>query len=475
LNFQENILAALIPRTQAEKPLVTQAFQELARARVPSEYFTGNYKILFDYVVKQNGHNTVLDRDILEARLSQETFSDEEKNELRILYSTCKEQIVPIDKFKELVPAFVEECGKINFGNALRTSTQILTEGARDGQKQLKGLADAKRYLMNKVSGVQLGFDDFFPEDNVFQSMDKLWEQYNAVELNPSYGIKTGEKEIDLLTGGILPGELWVNAAFAKEGKSQRLKNWAYYASVIEKRNTVYFSLETSFDQLNRQFVSLHSCNPKFGNPFGIEEEKIAFGKLSSTEKTRLKEITDDFNSIDKGILHLVQLPYESTVLTIRDKLLYLNSLWPVDIVYLDYASLLKPIFYKNSTVTETTQIFNMLKQLALTFNNGKGIPMVTCHQISRQARTEAEKSETQRYGIGALSDAAGVERAADFVTWLLRTDEMIDRSEVKCGVYYTRRTKLRPDWMLMERYECSKLNSMEPEIVMTGDIHLID
>lgn len=477
MNFQELVLSSLIPRSQVEKYLADEAFKELARARIPSSYFSGNHNVLFGYVFRQNSKNTILDRDILESYLSQEEISDEKKNEIRILFNTCKEQAVSIDKLKEVLPAFVDQMGILHFGDALQTSTRILTEGLQSGREKLYGLTDAKRYLIDKISGLLSFNSESFPEGDILECMDRLWEMYCISVNNPNFGIKTGEKEIDALTGGVLPGELWAIAGFAKEGKSQRLRNWAYHASMSAK-NVVYFSLEMGFDQLLRQFVSLHSCNPKFNNPFGIEEEKIAFGRLSSDEKNKLEEVTDDFkNNKEYGKLQLVQLPYESTVSTIREKLLYLNSLWKVDAVYLDYASLLKPEFYKNSTITETTQVFNMLKQLALTFNNGKAIPIITCHQISRVARTEAEKSEQKRYGIGAMADAAGVERACDFITWILRLDEMVQRREVKCGVYYSRRTGHRLDWLLMERYKCSKLNSidMSKEINEMGPTDLID
>lgn len=476
MNFQDSILSALIPRVPAEKYLTDEAFKEISKARVSASYFSSNYRILFDIIVKQQNKQTTLDREILEAYLIQGNYEEEKKNELRILFNTCKEQTVPLEKFIELIPAFVEQSNTLSFGDALTSATRILTEGMQNGKISLKGLTDAKKYLIDKISGLQGSDSASFPQAKVSESMQMLWDIYNEAQNNPGIGVLTGIKEIDAATRGIRKGELWILGGFMGEGKSQGLRNFAYYASAVQKKNVVYATLEMPLRDLLVQFVSLHSTNPKFKNPFGVKSTGIYNGELSKEDLIKLEEVTTDYsNSSQFGINHILQLPFGSTVSSLKEKLVYLNSLFKIDCLYLDYTALLKPEFVKHSTVAETTQVANDLKSMALGFNDGEGLAVVAAHQVSRDARQRAEKAEIKRYDYAFLADSAGVERAADVILWILRTTEMQEQREIKMGVNKFRRGKTIPDFRLREYYDCSKIESMVASVQELGRLDLID
>jgi replicative DNA helicase len=275
--------------------------------------------------------------------------------------------------------------------------------------------------------------------------------------------------------GGARKGELWIVGGYMGEGKSQFLRGYAYHASTVQHKNVVYATLEMPFRDLLIQFAALHSTHPKFNNPFGIKATPIFNGSLSLDDKAKLKEVTEDYEKEDYGINYILQLPFNTTVASLREKLIYLNSIFPVDILMLDYTALLKPEFTRMNSIDATTEIANDLKLTALSFNNGEGLPIIAAHQVSREARNRAEEAEVQRYDRAFLATSSGIERAADIILWLLRTDDMVAQREVKMGINKFRRGKIMPDFILREYYDCSKLSSIQMEKEIVGDTTLID
>lgn len=461
MDIQSSLLSAFIPRTLSEKPEADSAFAEAIQLKLCPENFTGHYRFLFEIIARQAPKKNILDREILETYLVPSKLSDEEKTQVRILFASCRETYTDIDKLKSLVPMFLEQQGAKELGAVLTDTARILMEGVRVGKADLKGFEDARKYLLKHVSGITSGVDTS-PQGFLSQKMDKFWKNYQQAKENPDYGIKSGIRELDAATGGARNGELFTIAGFAKEGKSQVLRNWAYNAAIRQHKNIVYISLEMSLDELMPLFLSLHSTHPKFGNTDGIKAFSISEGRLSDSEEARLKEVTEDFDmSTEYGLLYILQAPSGSTVSSLRNSLVSLNSVFSLDAVFLDYASLLRPDVAMDTTTMQVTAIYKALKDLALTFNNGRGIPVITAHQTSRAKREAVDKAGTKRYDMGYLSDASEVERSSDMVAWILRTEELKAAHELRMGMSYFRRGRTPPDWTCAEYYDCSQIRNM--------------
>lgn len=462
MDLQSTILSGLIPGSQSDKADSDAAFIEAIQLKLSASHFTGHFRFLFEVIGKQVARKSAVDREILETYLSNSKYDEEAKTQIRILFASCKEATVDIDKLRALIPSFIEQQNVKLFGNVMTDTVRILTEGMQVGKATLKGLDDARQYLIKNVASIASMTVGNTPQGQLQKSMDSVWALYEQAKSDPSFGIKSGIKELDDATRGARNGEIFTVAGFAKEGKSQMLRNWAYNAAIRNKKNVVYASLEMSFDQLNRLFVSLHSTHEKFNNPMGIKDFAISDGKLTPEQEVALKTVTDDFTySTDYGMLYVLQMPSGSTVSSLRSSLVYLNSMFPIDALFLDYASLMKPDTPMSTVTMQVTDIFKSLKDLALTFNDGAGLPIITAHQVSRAKREAVEKLENKRYDIGYLSDAAEVERTSDMVTWILRTDELIQSREVKMGISQFRRGRLPMDWRCREYYDCSKIESV--------------
>lgn len=461
-NFQETILSALIPRTQAEKSVADAALKEVIKCKVSARHFSSHYKTLFEIIALQSQRPSILDIDILTAYLEGSSLNDQQKSEVKILWSLCKNQFTANDKLELTCKAFIEEQNLINFGNALLTSGEILNQGKKIGKQDFKGLADAKKYLIDSISTLQGANDNSYPSDTVPEAVPTFWDDYFRRESNPSAGLLTGNVEIDRLTNGFDNGELIIIAASYAEGKSTLLRNFAYNASYIQKKNVLYFTLEMPHKQIMRELISLHSLNPKFKCPKGIHSNDIQRASLVPEQKVLLKEVTDDLqNNINYGILKIIQLPNNSTVSTIRDNLMYFQNEFPLHGVYVDYASLLSPEISRGNTISEVADTIKKMKNLANTFNNGAGVPIITAHQVSRDARTRVDKSEDKRYDRSFLSDSSEMEKSADMVFWALRTDEMEKAREIKMGVAKNRRGPKIPDWFVRENFSCSYVGSI--------------
>jgi len=470
LDLQSTILSGLIPRTQSEKPETDAALTEAIQLKLTSNHFTGMYRFLFEVIGSQAAKASILDREILETYLSSSTFTDEQKTQARILFASCREQTVEVDKLRTIIPAFIEQQGEKEFGAILTDTAKILTEGLRVGRSDLKGFDAARQFLIRHVTSIASATVGNSPQGPIAGSMDSFWDNYFQARSNPDFGIKSGIQELDAATGGARPGELFTVAGFAKEGKSQVLRNWAYNAAVRHHKNVVYASLEMPKDQLMDVFVSLHSTHEKFKNTDGIRAFDISDGKLTPAEEVSLKIVTDDWtNNPDYGILYILQMPSGSTVSSIQSQLAYIQSMFPIDALFLDYASLLNAETSMPTTTMQVTSIYKALKQMAITFNDGKGLPIISAHQTSRAKREAVDKSENKRYDMGYLSDAAEVERSSDMVSWILRTDDLVTEREIKMGISYFRRGRIPMDWRCREYYDCSKIGSLGPVAASFG------
>jgi len=463
MDYQATILSALIPKTNSDKEEVSASVKLAIESNLTPNYFSGPYKFIFETVLEQFTKEAILDREIFETYLTKGQLKEDEKIQYRIAFASCRESSTDREKLKELIPAFIEQENTRSIGEILTTTAHILKDGIDLGKKRAQGVEDAKKFLITRLAGLEKLTPTGAPQGELTKSMDRFWSVYNDEKNNPNTGIKCGfSREFDEYTRGMKRGELFTIAGYAKEGKSQFLRNYAYNAAINQGKNVIYVSLEMSFDQVNRLFVSLHSTNLKFGNPDGIKDTVISSGRLTPDEEEKLRIVTNDLStSSNYGILYNLQLPSGSNLYTLQNKMIYLNSLFPIDALFLDYASLLKPNSPKDTTVQETTDIYRELHEMARTFDNGRGLPICTAHQISRAKREAVDKMENKRYDRGYLSDSSEVEKSSDLCAWILRTEELAVAREVKCGISQFRRGPLPPDWMLREYFDCSKLESM--------------
>ena len=129
------------------------------------------------------------------------------------------------------------------------------------------------------------------------------------------------------------------------------------------------------------------------------------------------------------------------------------------DIIFIDYGLHITPNErVKGSPHVEYEKLMQSFKDLALhTFD---GIYVVNAHQINREGRKEAEKSE--KYTIRDLSMTAGAERSSDVILYLLRLDKYKQENEVRMGVIKNRDGKADDNGrMYFENYEVGLIDNL--------------
>jgi len=187
--------------------------------------------------------------------------------------------------------------------------------------------------------------------------------------------------------------------------------NMAYHAVTLRK-NVVFFSLEMPLSQAARRTITRHSNHPAFKVQGGLDYNSIKHGRLSQDNEKIFYNVIDDFSDASRyGRFHIMQLPHYSTVRFLREQLEQINHSFPVDLAVVDYVQLLRSERARAKRQEEVVEILKDLKQLAIDFDNGRGIPVITPYQITREARKRADKS--QEYDLDFLSDTSAAERTA--------------------------------------------------------------
>ena len=121
----------------------------------------------------------------------------------------------------------------------------------------------------------------------------------------------------------------------------------------------------------------------------------------------------------------------KTTIEEVRAKAEVINRQYPLDFIIIDYIGLLgapasNPKAAKNERINENLVL---AKQMALEFDRGEGVLMITPHQINRSGFKEAQKNGGV-YEIEALADANEAERSSDVVITVYQDKAFRQKSE---------------------------------------------
>jgi hypothetical protein len=105
----------------------------------------------------------------------------------------------------------------------------------------------------------------------------------------------------------------------------------------------------------------------------------------------------------------------------------------PFDILYLDYIEIMKSENSSKDYTLELNQRIKDLKQLAIHFNDGAGLRIVSAYQANRKGKENADKSDGE-YRLDGLSYANEAERSADVIIYSYLNDELRANNQNKIG-----------------------------------------
>lgn len=309
-------------------------------------------------------------------------------------------------------------------------------------KKKLKGINQAIEYFGSNARKLRMEQIDLKTDSFIRSKEDskEVIEAYRKRKRDPDsiMGMYTLLDKIDEVFKGTKLGDLFLVAAYVGQGKTTFVANMAYNA-LFQGLNGMFISMEMTFQEMRDLFYVLHTCNPdwhehqKFKNLAGkISYENVAYGELSELEQEFFEYASEDFNKrSDLGELILYQ-PRETLTPSTFEMEIYDREAElaeqgkKLDFVIIDYVGLMVQDRDKSygDFNTDLNNIIKRLKNIAMTFKDGRGIRVITPFQVNREGWKDAVKNDGV-YKLTALSNANESERASDQIITLFMTDEM--------------------------------------------------
>lgn len=317
---------------------------------------------------------------------------------------------------------------------AIVDAMEIIRNGKKIGTGEIaKGPDDARAYVLQTFAQIERNYSiEAAPEGDIRTERKSLLDDYaerkRMQESGEAQGILFGIEPLDQRTSGMQPGEVWLVAGYTNDGKSSLCVQVAWDAAVEQKKNVVFFTTETIRSQVARKLISRHSMLPQFGlAPHGLNSFDLKNGTLSPPDEEKLVEVVKDFTkSGDYGTVYVCQVPRGSSVTYLEQRLATLQRKFHIDFVVMDYLALLRSDRDRQTTREELASIMRDTKQVMTSFDNGRGVPILSPWQVTRTARVDAEKNEM--YTSASLSETAEATNTADGIVSLLAPTDNTDR-----------------------------------------------
>lgn len=462
-SMENKVLAGMIPYSLIDRDVVLQAKRNLLNVMRRNLSFTSDSnKLIFNVIASYfKATQNFPDTDIFTDILKDNQLDEERMTKAIIQFDSLSREQLPQEKVEFYIDRMASNQKQTDFKDVLVEALDTLGSGD-DLSTNTTALDKAKALIVPKLFDSAM-ISENTPHGDITKEKDELLADYEEAKRTGGVvdGLKTGIRMIDAAIEGMVKGQLIVIGGASGEGKSWLAANIGWYNTVVAKKNVVVITAETLRSQYRRRVITRHSNLPKFGAP--LEFNKIKTGKLSEEEEEVYQMVVDDFTSGQYGSLEISQVSNGTTLGDIRIYLEQLSLYFKIDLVILDYLTLLKPTNRRSSQREEAVELLKEAKQLAVTFNKGEGIPLVTLHQISTQAREKAKWAPGKCYTLGSLADSSEAGKSADIAFALLRTEEMEQEHELGVQILKTR-DSAADDKMFkcFENYQYAYLGDLE-------------
>lgn len=215
------------------------------------------------------------------------------------------------------------------------------------------------------------------------------------------------------------PDHLYITDGFIPTHNTVTSIQTAWYAATQQGKNVVFFTTETLHAQIRRKIVARHSKHPMFEMAEGLNTRDLKSGTLSEADEDKLSEVVKDLTSNPNyGRLYVAQVPRGASVSSIEQRMYRLQRQFNIDFVVIDYLALLTSDRRRQTTREELAIIMKEAKQVASTFDEGRGVPIMSPWQIRRESYEQAVK--TMFYTSAALSETAEATSTSDVILSIL-------------------------------------------------------
>ncbi|MDR2028662.1 MAG: replicative DNA helicase [Treponema sp.] len=238
------------------------------------------------------------------------------------------------------------------------------------------------------------------------ETMEKL---YLAKELYT--GVPSGLEDLDGMTSGFQASELIIIGARPSVGKTALALSMAANMAIRGKIATAFFTLEMSDMALMQRLIS--------------SEAKVDSNKIRSKHLTPddFRKLMNAAGEIFNAPLYIVDMP-NMKLLDLRSQARRLRAQQKVEIIFIDYLTLIGSENYQLPRHEQIAEISRSLKGLAREL----GIPIVALSQVRRDA-------EGKRPNLSDIRESGSIEQDADVVMFLHR-DREPDKKGASSGPY---------------------------------------
>ena len=232
---------------------------------------------------------------------------------------------------------------------------------------------------------------------NTFEKIEELFKNHGRIE-----GVPTGYTELDDLLTGLHGGELVLIAARPSMGKTSIGMNFIENAAIRAGKAAAVFSLEMPAEQLAMRMLCTEAL---------VDMQKVRRGQLSDEDWLRLSEA---MIKIGPSSLYVDATP-GITVSEMRSKARRLQLEHGLDVILIDYISLMTASGKFGSRQEEVASISRALKALAIELN----VPIIALQQLSRAPTGRSN----HRPVLSDIRDSGDIEQDADVVMFLHREE----------------------------------------------------
>jgi len=235
-------------------------------------------------------------------------------------------------------------------------------------------------------------------------------------------------------------GDLLITGGFTSNGKSVLLRYLSYFFLAHYKKNVVFITLEMDAEIVQTLFYLMHANNKEIfpGTPY-LSYSKWKTQSFSDEEESFFKAAIKDFTQADYGDLIIKQPKSNFGLHSLKNTLRETQIQNEVDIITVDYLTLMNPLEGKDTKKGAVTEDYNQMikdfKRLLLTNTSNKGTikPLLglSAAQLNRGGYSDAIKNKNQ-YEISAFSMYNEIERSADILLTILRTQQLQEEKKVR-------------------------------------------
>lgn len=232
---------------------------------------------------------------------------------------------------------------------------------------------------------------------STFEKIELLVKNNGRIE-----GVPTGYTELDDTLTGLHSGELVLVAGRPAMGKTSIGMNFVENAAIRAGKKVAVFSLEMPAEQLAMRMLCTEAR---------VDMQRVRRGQLSDDEWQRL---CDAMVMIGPSSIFVDTTP-GITVPEVRSKARRLQLEHGLDLIMIDYLSLMTATGKTGSRQEEVSQISRTLKGLALEL----GVPIIALQQLSRAPTGRSN----HRPMLSDIRESGAIEQDADVVMFIHRED----------------------------------------------------